>query len=351
MIIKKLIKKLGRNIIVLKEEERGIRQSVLMVDNGYSHFEHVFSCIETINNCFPQAEFSVLTFEHRKDILKKEFPNLKFIIPAGQSGPKRYQIALEVLRMRRRRFDFILLLSLDITPLLASLLFTNSDVILHNQWRQWWSIRLRRVTELFKITYIDKKKSFGLKNLARQAGLFFVLLQQNGAGLLRHSVLIVDNSYASCEHIYCVVDRTIKSLPQARITLLTSAERGELKNKFPAVEFIEPDDYIFKKYRIARAVLNFRNCRDYTVLLSLDITPIIASLLFSNSRVFLYNQWHQWWSLKPKPIRDYLIVIPKFILTIIINIIIFVYLLISVSWIFLKKSFNVFKSNLSIKES
>lgn len=215
MIIKKLIKKLGRNIVALKEEERGIEQSVLMVDNGYSHFEHLFSCVEKINNCFPQAEFSVLTLKHRKSVVEKEFPNLKFIIPAGQLSLQRYQIAWEMFKIRRRKFDFILLFSLDITPLLASLFFTNSKVILYNQWRQWWFIKLRRVAEIFRITYVDNKKSFSLKNLVKRIGLFFVLLQQKDAGLLGHSVLIVDNGYASYEHIYCAVERTIEFLPQA----------------------------------------------------------------------------------------------------------------------------------------
>lgn len=115
-----------------------------------------------------------------------------------------------------------------------------------------------------------------------------------------------------------------------------------MKNKFPALEFVEPGDSIFKKYRIARVMLNSRNRHDYIILLSLDITPIIASLLFKNSRVFLYNQWHQWWSIKPRTAKSYLMIVPRLAY----NIMLLVFLLVSVAIIFFRKSLNVFKSTL-----
>ncbi len=350
MVIKKLIKKLGNFFIVLKEEDsNAVKQVVLVVDNGYSSFEHVFSGIKKINNHFPRAELLVITLEHRRAVIEKEFCNLRFVIPPREIDLKRYQIALQMLNICRRKFDFILLFSLDISPIITSLLFTNSKVILYNQWGKWWSISLRNISEFFKIAYIDRRKKTSFKNLLKKIGLFFVLLQQKDIGLLKHAVLIVDNGYASYEQIHGVIQRTGESLPQARITVLTSREGGELKSKFPELEFIEPEGFIFKKYRIANAMFSLHNRYDYIILLSLDITPIFASLLFMNSGVLLYNEWHQWWSLRPKPIEDYLMVIPKLISTTVINVIIFVYLLISVSWIFLRKSFNVFKRNLSGK--
>jgi len=344
MTIKKLIKRLGKFFIVLKEKDRNaVKQAVLIVDNGYSSFEHVFSGIKGIKSHFPQAELLVIALEHRRGIIEKEFCNLGFVIPTRQLYLKRYRIALQMLRMRRRRFDFILLFSLDLSPLIVSLFLVNSRAVLYNQWGQWWFIRLRNISELFKITYAERIKKFSFKSLFKKIGLFFVLLQQNDTNLLKHSVLIVDNGYASYQQIYCSIERTKESLPQARITVLTSRE--ELKNKFPALELIEPEDFIFKKYRIANAMLSLNNRYDYVILLSLDITPLFVSFLFMNNEVLLYNKWHQWWSLKPKPLKQYVMVIPRFIF----NSILFIYLLISVFWIFLKKSFNVFKFNLSGK--
>jgi hypothetical protein len=343
MRLKKTIKRMGRFFILLEQkEEINIRQSILTVDNGYSGFEQLKYSIQIASQYFPKAEISVLTFKHRKTLLEKEFTNLRFIVPVERLALQRYQIALEMFKMRKRRLDFILLLSLDMTPLLVSLLFSNSSVVLCNQWRQWWSIRLRRASEILKMPYSYTKKNLSFRNLVKKVGLFFVSLRQKDSGLLSYSVLVIDNGYATYEHIHCAVERTRESLPQAKITVLTSVERGKLKNSFPMLEFMEPDEQIFKKYKIANAMLNLRNRYDYIILLSLDITPVIASLTFNNSRVLLYNQWHQWWSIKLRPARSYLMIIPRFFY----NIMLFIFLIVSVTVIFLNRSLNIFKRNL-----
>lgn len=336
---------MGRFFIIMKQKEgRNIRQSVLIVDNGYSFFEQLNYSIKTLMRHFPKAQICILTFEYRKALLEKEFSNLKFIIVNEHSPVQRYQIARDMFKIRKRRFDFVLLLSLDISPLLVSLLFLNSNVILYNQWGQWWAIKLRRIGELFKATYAGGKNNFSFKGILKRVGLSFVLLQQNDIGLFRQPILIVDNGYASSGHIYCAIEKTIESFPQSKITLLTSSEREELKKQFPALEFAESEDYIFKRYRIARTMLNLRNQYGYIILLSLDITPLIVSLLFMGGKVILYNQWHQWWMLMPKTTVDYLAQMPRFILKVILNAIIFIYLLISTCGIFLRRSFNVFKT-------
>lgn len=348
MAIKKLIKKIGKFFIVLKEEENAaVKQSILIVDNGYSSFEHVFSGIKKAKSCFPQAELSVITLDYRRASIEKEFCDIEFIISHRQLYLNKYQIALHMLKMRERRFDFVLLFSLDLSTLIASLFLANPRVILYNQWGQWWSIRLRNINELFKITYHSRIKGPGLKSLLKRIGLFFILLQQSDIGSLKRSVLLIDNGYAPYGQLQCAILRINKTFAQARITALTSRE--ELKNEFPELELIEPEDFIFEKYRIANAMLGLDNCYDYIILLSLDITPILASFFFVHSRVFLYNNWHQWWSIKPRPVKGYLMAVPKLILSTVMNVIIFVYLLISVSGMFLKKSFNVFKSSLSGK--
>jgi hypothetical protein len=347
MAIKQLIKKIGKTFIVLKEEgSLPLKQTILIVDNGYSGLEYLFSCIDRINNYFPQAEVLVLTFEHRKAEIEKEFHNLRFIIASRQIDLKRYRIALQMLKICRKKIDFILLLSLDISPLIASLFFANCRIVLYNQWGQWWSIRLRKISELFKVTYANKIKKFSFKSLLKKIGLFFVLLQQEGAGIFKHSVLIVDNGYASYEQLHCAVQRTAESLPQAKITVLTSGERKELKDRFPALELIAPKDFIFKRYKIVNAMLSLHDRYNYVILLSLDITPILASFLCLRKRALLYNKWHQWWSLTAGSIKSCIMVIPRFIY----NIIVFIYLIISVALIFLIKTLNVFRFSLLKKE-
>lgn len=345
MIIKKTIKRIGKFFIVLKQEnEKIIGQSVLIVDNGYGWLGHLDSAIERINNYFPKAEISVLTFEQRKSNLKKDFPTVKFILPSERLRPKRYQIALQMLKMRKKRYDLIVLFSLDITPLVVSLIFLKpKKVVLYNQWSQCWSLRLKNVTDFFKITYVKKKTRFNFKNLLKRIGLSFVLLQQENE-ILRHSILVVDNGYAPFGQIGFAIQRIKESLPQAKISVLALEQRRELRDNFPDLEVIKPGECIIKKYRIARHMLRLRNNRyDYIILLSLDITPILVTILFMNSKILLSNQWYQWWSLEPKPMRRYLMAIPQFIFNIIVNIIIFIYLLVSVSWIFLKRSFNLLR--------
>lgn len=349
MNIKKTIKCIGKFFINLKQiYEVTIYGSVLIVDNGYSRLGELNFAIERIRNYFPKAEISVLTFAERKSNLQKDFPALKFILPSGELEPKRYQIALQMLKMRREKYDFIILFSLDITPLFVSLFVLKSKkIVLYNQWRQWWSLRLRNVSESFRVTYTKEKKTRSFKNLLKSIGLFFILLQRQDEDMFRRSILIVDNSYVSYDQIGYAIQRITESLPQARISVLALEQRKELKDSFPEIDFIKPGKSIIKKYRIARHMLRLRsNKYDYIILLSLDITPIIVSILFMDTNILLNNQWHQWWSLNPKSIRSYLMAIPKFILNIIFNIVIFAYLLISVSWIFLKKSFNIFKDNL-----
>ncbi len=343
MKIKTTIKKIGRFFIALKQEdERIIGQSVLFVDNGYSWIGHLESAINKIKDYFPKSKITILTFEHRKSNLQKGFPDLKFIVPPQRTMPKRYRIALQMLKMRGESHDLIILFSLDITPLIVSIAALNTKAVLYNQWGQWWSLKLKDVSEIFKTTYIKKKANPNIKNLLKRAGLFPVLLERKDEEALKNSILIVDNGYAVSGQVMLLIQRIKEFIPQAKISVLAIEQRRELKDNFPNIEVIKPSEYIINKYRIARHMLRLRkNKYDYIILLSLDITPIITAILM-DSKMLLYNQWHQWWSFKPNPLRDYLMLIPKFIY----NVLIFLYLLISVLWIFLKRLVNIFIFNL-----
>ena len=344
MRIKKTIKTIGKCFIDLKQEGEGIiGQSVLIVDNGYSWVGYLNLAIERIKNYFPRAEISVLASPERKSNLQKGFPGLNYILPSPRLRPKRYQVALQILRMRKKRYDFIILLSLDIIPLIISLFFFKSRVVLYNQWEQWWSLRFRNLSEIFKVSYTKKKTRFSLRNFLKRIGLFFVLLQRQDEKLFRPSILVVDNDCASFKHIDAGIGRIKEYLSNAEISVLTTGQREGLKGHFHGLMINQAGDCVIKRLRIARHMLALRkNSYDYIVLLSLDVTPIIVSMLFMKGKVILFNRWQQWWVFKSKSMRRYLMVIPQFIL----NIIIFVYLSISVFWIFLKRSFNVFRFNL-----
>lgn len=345
MGIKKTVNRIGKLFIALKQEdEKMIRQSTLVVDNGYTWLGHLESAIERIVNDFPKAKISVLTFEQRKNILQKSFPQLSFILPSQRLKPKRYLLALQMLKLRRDKFNFIFLFSLDITTLITSLIFLRTErVILYNQWGQWWQLRLRKVNEIFKSTYVKKKTKICIKNFLKSIGLLFILVQRKDEEALRHSILVVDNGYAQFNQFAYTIQMIKDSLPGANLSVLALEQRMALKDKFPDLDIIKPAACIIERYCIARHMIRLRKNRyDYIILLSLDVTPIIASIVFMNGKVILNNKWHQWWLIKPRSIRGYLMVVPQFIF----NIIIFIFLLISVAWIFLKRSFNIFKFSL-----
>ncbi len=352
--MRKTIKKIGKCFIALdQKDERIIGQSILIVDNDYSWLGYLNSAIQIIRSYFPKAEISVLTFPKRKNELEKDFPALNFILPSPELRLKKYGLAWQIFKMRREKYDFITLFSLDITPIIVSLVFFKAKVVLYNRWEQWWSLRMRGFTEFFKITYIKKKARFSFKDFLKKIGLFFVLLERKDEKLLKYSVLLIDNGRAEPEHASFAILKIKKFLPYSKISMLTLEDRKELFNKdFPDLEIIFAGNWIIKRYRITRHMFRLRrNKYNYIILLSLDIAPIIISILFMNSKVLLYNQWHQWWSFNPISICGYLIAIPKFIFKCITNIAVFVYLLISVFWIFSKMSFNFLRSTLFRKRA
>jgi hypothetical protein len=348
MGLKNKIKSIGSFFAILEQkDEVYIRQSILIVDNGRSRLIDLSSAIQRIQEYFPKAKISVLTSESRISDLERCFEGLKFIPTSEKFWPKRYRIALKLLMSVRSKFDLVVMLSLDITPLLVSLVIKNYRVILFNQWGQWYSLKLRNINEIFEPRYHKQKARFNIKNILKKIGLFFVLLKHDEEDVLKQSILVVDNGYAAYGHVECTVNRIKESLPYASVSVLGLEKRKALENTYPDVKFIKPYSFIMKKLSIARHLLRIKGDNyEYIVLLSLDISPIFASILFMNSKLLLHNQWGQWWGIRLKPVRVYLMAFPKFILDTLLNIVILVYLLVNISWVLLMKSLNVFKINL-----
>lgn len=334
------IKKMGKYFIDLKQEDENIiKQSVLMIDSVTAWTGYLTSGAEKIKGYFPNAEFSILTSKQRQDAIQEDLPAFDYIITPQRSKQKQSQSALQMLKLQKREYNFIVLFSLDIAVIIVALFFFRAKVLLYNRWGQIWSLRLRHINEIFKPTYIKKKARFGLNNILRRIGLFFVLVQREDEKALRHSILIVDNGYALFEQLECAIRKLKESLPHARISVLALRQRSEFKGNLPGIDIVYTGGCVIKRYRLARHMIRLRkNKYDYIILLSLDITPVIVSILFVKGKALLYNQWHQWWSLNPKSLQRYLLSIPEFVY----NVFIFIYLLVSVFWISLKRLFNVF---------
>ncbi|MCX5693727.1 MAG: hypothetical protein NT014_01125 [Candidatus Omnitrophica bacterium] len=347
MGIRKLIKRIGRSVFSLKQDDdAAIAQSVLITDDGHSRLADLTTAIKKIKNYFPKSKITVLTFIERSSSLQNEFSGLEFIICAQGIRPRRYRIALQLLFLSRKKYDYLVNFSLDISPLIVQLLLFKAKIILYNQWGQWCSLRLRKVSEIFKRSYSKPKSKNSLKNCLKRIGLFFILLKTDDEEVFSHNILIIDDGLVAGQFIYA--SRRIKEdLPYARIIVLTALKRKEPEEERAINEIIRADKFWIKKYRLPRHMLKLKNNNyDYVVLLSLAVTPVIISVLFMKGRVLLNNRWHQWWRINFKPARYYLMLIPRLISGFIIKIAILIYLLINVFWIFLMRAVTGFKINL-----
>ena len=347
MGMKKLIKRMGRFLFYLKQEDDSvITRSVLIADDGYSRPEDLRIAIKKIQNYFPGSKISVLTLAERSSFLQNEFPRLEFIICSKKLKPRRFRIALQLLFLHKKNFDYLLIFSLDLIPLIALLFLFKSQIILYNQWGQWCSLRFRKVSQTFRVTYNKQKSKNSLKDFLKRIGLFLVLLKPDDEQAFNHSILIIDDGAVDGQLFYTV--RRIKEyLPFARVTVLTLVKPKVVEREFPLIKIIRPDKFWIKEFRIARQMLRLRkNNYDYVILPSLDITPIIVSVLLMKGRVLLNNRWHQWWKISLKSPGYYLILVPRLILSFISKVIIFIYLSVNISWIFLMRAFNIFKINL-----
>lgn len=346
MRMKGLLRKIGRIFITLNQVDKDVlAQKILVVDNGYSPFFQLQSAIEKLKVNLPESEVNILTLKHRKDDIINKFSDINVIL-ADMSWCKRYQIALQMLKLFRIKFDFIILLSLDITPIIVSLIFMKKrNVVLYNQYFQWWRLGLRKLGQ--PLEYFPRKRyRFKLKNLVSRIGNRFIHLSQVGEKILHQRNLIIDNGYADFEQIDRCLSNVNKVLPKSEIHVLTFPHRREhfIRN-FPFINLCSIRRSLIKRYQLAINMWPMRKQRfDYIILSSLDISPLIISLVFMKKyKILLYNQWHQWWVIRLRTSKEIILFIPNLFLKVSLHSVIFIYLLLVTSLIFLRRTFNILR--------
>jgi hypothetical protein len=272
MNIKERVKKAARSFFELKQEDDHtiLTRSILVVDNGYCPISHVRCCLKLLESHFPAGAVTVVTFERRKAELLSGYEGgmrLSFAVPDEGSFPKRYCLSRRIASLRATHFDYIVLLSLDATPLAVSLFRFKARIVLFNQWRQIWSVRFRNLSGLFTGGYAGMRRRTALGRLARSLALFFVVIREESEEVFRDSVTIVDDGRASFRHVYTLVELVTRLLPTARVALVGRSERREIMVEFPSVRYIKAGSL---SYAIAR-----RPGR--VILVSLDIAPVFAA--------------------------------------------------------------------------
>lgn len=176
--MKRILRNIGRIFVILThEDDKLLKRSVLIVDNGYSPYEHLRSTVIQTQLMIAGSDISILTLEHRKESLGKDFPNLKIICPNKQIKFKKYQLAIQMFKLRKKCYNFVVLMSLDKTPLMVSLLFMGSHALLYNRWNEWYLLRFRNIWEYIALRRgADKIKLQPKRSVFVEVILFIPLL-------------------------------------------------------------------------------------------------------------------------------------------------------------------------------
>jgi hypothetical protein len=342
--MKKNLKKFGKFFVVLSQKhEKDIRQSVLLVDGNFI-LPYIFALIvKDVKERFKNANIVVLTFKDKEEFIKENFPDVEVIVPESGIKPKRYQLAIHLFFLLRRNFSFIILSSLDISLVPTALIFAGRPIFLHNRWMEWYRIRPRTALDVLKgVRSADrnrKKTIKGLQDILKSLGKIFVILPEIREEEIKSRVLVEDNGYTDIGHVSTAVRRAAENFINPDITILTFVSRKHyFVDMFPQAKVVvveKPNN----RYTLAMQMYRMRKLGfSRIVLTTLDISPILVAMLYMRGEVLLYNKWHQWWTLQHKTVDEYFKVIPR----IIYNLVIFIYLLINVSFVFLKRALNIF---------
>jgi hypothetical protein len=335
------MKRLGKNLFRIKQvRNEDLRNRALIIDSQGRSIESQKVCIENLKEYFCGPEITVLTFPERLPYLKESFKDIDFVLPAQPCFFTKYGVALRMISLKSRKYSLIVLPSLDFSPLIASMLLFKSKVLLFNQWSQWWILKLRCVSEIFKPGYRPEGKLFGFKQFLKSFGQVLVLLEQGSKESARESVLLIDNGYSEIGQVEGAIKKINILFRNPRIFMLLPLHRIGVTDILMGIDPIYANEFFIKMYSIARQMLriSYRDYR-YVFLLSLDASPIIVASMIMHGRLYLYNRYAQLWSIRFMPLRICVKRLPGVLFSVVPNILIFVYLVINAAITFLKRLF------------
>lgn len=147
--IKEVLKSLGRAFIILSSvNEKNIKSRILIADNGYTEIGHIITAVRNAEKTFINPDLTILAFARRKEDFINNFPQIKLVVLPETK--KRYKLAGEICGMGRFGFDYVILTTLDVSPILSCFLFLRAEVLLYNRWHQWWTIGFMNLFGYFK---------------------------------------------------------------------------------------------------------------------------------------------------------------------------------------------------------
>lgn len=189
MLIKKYLKKAGRWLMFLDFsalDSASEPKSVLVV--WLTHGVHLKQIVGDIKKKLPNSNVYVLTGEGNRDFIETEMPDCELILPAVNT--KRFRYARQLFRFRKESFDAIVLTKLDISVVFIAIYYFRIPVYLSNVWREWYRVRLRRVSEIFMLSDDTmQQRSVGL--IKGNKGYFFINLYRLAYSFIAHIGLFI----------------------------------------------------------------------------------------------------------------------------------------------------------------
>jgi hypothetical protein len=335
------LKKIGRFFIVLSQKnEKDIRQSILLVDGSFILPNNFALIIKDVREKFKNANLVVLTFKDKEEFIRDNFPDVEVVIP--KNNTRKFRLALEMIHLLRRRFDFIVLSSLSVSPVMVGLAFGRCAVFLHNKWFEWYRVRCRTFLDIILGTKsADKNRrkiNRSMQDVIKSIGRSFIILSKLYEGDISTHVLVADDGRGELGYITTAVKKAKANFINPDISVITFPGREHYFTSIIPAERVFAAKDPERKFSLAMQIYRMRKAGfSRIVLTSLDIVPILASFLFIKADVFLYNKWHEWWRLSFRTIYGYI----KAMLDFLCATIIFVYLLIVCGFVLLRTYFGL----------
>lgn len=339
--MKELFKKIGKFLIALdQKDESDIRQKVLLVDGSFILPNNLALIVTEARKKFGSSRLTVLTFEDKEEFIKDNFPDVEVVFPDTRF--KKYQLAIQLFLLSGKKFNFVILSSLDISLVLITLMFCRCPVFLLNKWIEWYRLRQRTVLDVLRgqkdADTKRRRNSSGLKEILKSFGRVFITLSVFDEKDIQSRILIEDNGYTETGHLITLTRKAKELFLNPAITVLTFEERKrDFLNNFlkEGIIYVDAGN---KRRALAMQMFKIRkNKFSHIILSSLDISPLMVYFLCFKGNILLYNRWHQWWILGFRNIFGYFKAILSFLFMVPVS----VYLLITSAIILVRTIYRI----------
>jgi hypothetical protein len=144
-----LIKHIGRLFTHSTLQQTGIINfKVVLLDNGYSNYNHLVSSINNLRKSFSSVSITLITMPSRLEYIQDHVDKgVEIVLAERKYIPKRYRIAFELLVFKRKNIDFIVLLTTDVITVFISLLLVRKRLYIHHPQHKWSLLRRKTLNE------------------------------------------------------------------------------------------------------------------------------------------------------------------------------------------------------------